>query len=161
MHVLGVAEMKIGLVSFHFDKHGAYLLFAIGIYQVWWPRAKWQGNICSVVNSSGKHIRGGCTPLCSLQCAEKIKALQASVRECALELSWFNPDFSSPQPLLGATPGHNRNAGRAFPLLLLPAPSHLCDMLHLPLPIPANAGSDIASADQLSLSGLKMWIGLE
>lgn len=156
MHILGVAEMKIGLVSFHFDKHGAYLLFAIGIYLVWWPRAKWQGNICSIVNSSGKHSRGGCTPLWSSQGAEKIKVLQDSVRGCALELSWFNPYFSSLHSLLGATPGHNRNAGRAFPPLLPSAPSQLCEMLHLPLPVSANACSDITSAEQLSLSGLKM-----
>lgn len=149
MHIPGVAEMKIGLVSFHFDKHGAYLLFAIGIYQVWWPRAKWgDGSICSIVNSSGKHSRGGCTPLWSSQGAEKIKVLQASVRECALELSWFNPYLSALQSLLSTTPGHKRNAGRAFPPLLPPAPFQLSEMLHLPLPVVANAGSDLVWVSQ-------------
>lgn len=121
MHILGVAEMKTGLVSFHFDKHGAYLLFAIGIYQVWWPRAKWQGNICRVAWTAVESTGEVAAHLCGVH--RKRKILQTSVRGCALELSWFNPYLSALQSLLGATPGHNRDAGRAFPALLSSSPA--------------------------------------
>lgn len=164
MHIPRVPEIKIALISFHFAKHGAYLLFAIGIYQVWWPRAKWQVNICSVVNSSGTHSRAGlaATHICG---AHRVQKKQNYCKVQSEYVPWTSASLTltsqhcslchgQQAPVLGTTGMLKELFHWACSLLL---PSHP-SQLHFLLLILANSGCDIGPAKQWSLSGLKICV---